>query len=252
MPYRRRVQVKKTADAIVIETWAEKILKGVRERRTPLLVLVGGILLFGTAVTGYYYFSSLTERKAQDMEFSAYSEYSKRTRMSGAEKDKQTQLAIEQYQKILDSYPKTKTAGIAAYYLGNAYLDLKNFDKAIDSYQKALTSISLGEMMRGVIHLRLGYAYLSKNEGEKALSEFAQVAKNPLTRNQDLASLEIGRIYENQGKKSEALSEYESLIKSYPSSPLVGDVTSRISELKGPSVVVSTPGTAVTSPPKKN
>lgn len=249
MPYRRRVQVKKPQEFIEIETLSEKILKGFRERKTPLLILLGGILLFGIAASGYIFFSGRSEKKAEDMEFSAYSEYTKRSQMSGTERDKQTRLVIDQYQKILTAYPKTKTAGIASFYLGNAFIDVKDFDKGIESYQKALTSLSLGEMMRGIIHLRLGYAFLSKNDRESALSEFAQVAKNPLTRNQDFASYEMGKIYESQGKKSEALSEYESLIKSYPSSPLVGEISSRISELKGPPPAIALPGTAVPGVP---
>lgn len=244
MPYRRRIQVKRPAELIELETLSEKILKGFAARKTPLLLFFGGLLFFGIAVSGYFYFLSLSERKARDLEFAAYSEYSKKNRLSGAEKEKQIKLSMELYQKILSAYPKTKTAAIASFYLGNASVDLKEYDKGIEYYQRALTSLSLDEMMRGVIHLREGYAYLYKNETDKALSEFAQVEKNPLTRDQDFASYEIGKIYESQGKKGEALGQYESLVKAFPSSPLVAEVSSKISEMKGPAVAAGIPGTA--------
>ncbi|MFI5304516.1 MAG: YfgM family protein [Nitrospiria bacterium] len=251
MPYRRRIQVKKPTNIIEIETLSERIWKGVQNRKTPLLILVGGILLFGVAISGYFYYSGLSERRAQDLEFAAYSEYTKSTKLSGAEKGKQLKSAIDLYQKIMMTYPKTKTAGLASFYLGNAYVDLKDYDKAIEYYQKSVTSLSLDEMMRGVVHLRLGYVYLYKNDNDKALSEFSQVEKNPLTRNQDFAAYEIGRIYEAQGKKNEALGEYESLVKTYPSSPLTGEVSSKISEIKGPSAATANPGTATPVVPSK-
>jgi tetratricopeptide (TPR) repeat protein len=250
MPYRRRIQVKRPPDIMELETLSEKLLKGFAARKTPLLIFLGGLLFFGIAVSAYFYFSGLSERKAQDLEFAAYAEYSKKNRVSGTEQEKQIKLAAELYQKILNAYPKTKTAAIAAFYLGNAYIDLKEYDKGIEFYQKALTSISLEEMMRGVIHLRLGYAYLYKNESDKALSEFAQVEKNPLTRDQDFASYEIGKIYESQGKRTEALGQYESLVKAFPSSPLTGEISSKIAEMKGPAAVVAVPGTATPAPKK--
>lgn len=252
MPYRRRIQIKKSANIIEIESLSEKIWKAVLRRRTPLLILAGGILLFGIAVSGYLYFLDYSERRAQDMEYAAYTEYSKSSKLSGPDREKQVKTAIGLYQKILDTYPKTKTAALASFYLGNAYVDLKEYDKGIDDYQKALTSLSLDEMMRGVIHLRLGYAYLYKKEIEKALSEFAQVEKNPLTRDQDFAIYEIGKIFEGQGKKDQALGEYESLAKLYPSSPLTAEVSSKISEIKGNPANTANPGSAVqAAPPTK-
>ena len=252
MPYRRRIQVKRSPDLIQIETLSDKMRKGIQKWKKPLGILAGGVLLLGVAAAAYFYFSKETERKAEDLEFSAYSEYSKRTRLSGAEKEKAIRGAIEKYQQILDSFPKTKTAGLAAYTMGNAEVELKEYDKGIELYQRALASLSLSETMRGLIHLRLGYAYLAKSDPEKAISEFAQVEKNPLTRDQDFASYEIGKIYESQGKKNEALGEYESLVKSYPASPLVSEVSARISELKGISAVTAQPGSspaAATPPP---
>ncbi len=252
MPYRKRIQIKKELEPIQIETLFEKILNTMAERKTPLLILGGGILLFTIAFYSYIYISGQSEKKAEDMAFAAYSEYSKRNRVSGAEQEKQIKLAIDLYQKVISAYPKTKTASVASFYTGNAYVDIKDYDRGIESYKKALSSVSIDEALRGMIHLRMGYVYLNKNEKELALKEFGEVEKSKAPQNQDFASFEIARIYEDQGKKTEALNQYESLVKNYPSSPLAADASARVASIKGPAspapAVAATPGT---SPSKK-
>jgi predicted negative regulator of RcsB-dependent stress response len=253
MPYRKRIQIKKELEPIQIETLFEKVLSTIAVRKTPLLILGGGILLFAIAFFSYTYFSGQSEKKAGDMEFAAYSEYAKKNRVSGAEQEKQIKLAIDLYQKLIAAYPKTKTASVASFYLGNAYVDIKDYDRGIESYKKALISLSIDEALRGVIHLRMGYAYLNKNEKELALKEFGEVEKSKLAQNQDFASYEIARIFEDQGKKTEALNQYESLVKNYPSSPLAADASAKAASIKGPAspapAVSAAPGTSPS--PKK-
>ncbi|MHB8481131.1 MAG: YfgM family protein [Nitrospiria bacterium] len=233
MPYRRRIQIKKDLEPIAIESLTEKIWSAVVKKKVPVLILTGGLLLFSVAFFAYTYISAQTEKKSEDMEYAAYSEYSKKNRMTGAEQEKQIKSAIDLYQKILLTYPKTKSAALASFYLGNAYMDLKDYDRGIEFYHKALT-FPLNEEMRGIVNLRLGYAYLGKNDKENALKTFGLVEKAELAKNQDQASYEIGRIYESQGKKNEALGEYESIVKAYSSSPIAAEASARITSLKGP------------------
>ncbi|MBI1821355.1 MAG: tetratricopeptide repeat protein [Nitrospirae bacterium] len=233
MPYRKRIQIKKELEPIAIDSLTEKIWGAFLKKKASLLILSGGLVLFAIAFYTYTYISAQTEKKAEDMEFAAFSEYSKKNRMTGPEQEKQTKSAIDLYQKILSIYPKTKSAAIAAFYVGNSYVDLKDYDRGIEFYNKALT-FPLDEMMRGVVNLRLGYAYLNKNDKEQALKIFGLVEKTKLARDQDAASYEIGQIYESQGKKNEALAQYESLVKAYPSSPIAAEASARITALKGP------------------
>ena len=232
MPYRKRIQVKKDLEPIAIESLAEKIRGAFIKKKTPLLILGGGLVLFVLAFYTYTSISDQTVKKAEAMEFAAFSEYSKKNRMTGPEQEKQTRVAIDLYQKILSAYPKTKSAAIAAFYVGNSYADLKDYDRGIEFYNKALT-FPLDERMRGVVNLRLGYAYLNKNDKEQALKIFGLVEKIKLAGDQDVASYEIGQIYESQGKKNETLAQYESLVKAYPSSPMAAEASARITVLKG-------------------
>ena len=229
---------------MAIETFSEKVLNAVAKKKVPLFVLAGGFLLFAAAYFTYSYIAVQSGKKAEDMEYAAFAAYSKKNQMTGGGQEKQIKVAIDLYQKIVSTYPKTKSAAIAAFYLGNAYTDLKEYDKGIDYYQRAL-AYSIKDAMRGVVNLRLGYAYLNKNDKEEALKIFGQVEKNKLAKNQDLASFEIGQIYENQGKKNEALGQYETLVKAFPSSPLSAEASARITSLKGPGVVTVAPTTAV-------
>ena len=72
MPYRRRIQVKKPADIVVLETFSEKIRQGFAARKTPLFIFFGGLLFFGIAVSGYFYFSGLSAYLNTPARSSAY------------------------------------------------------------------------------------------------------------------------------------------------------------------------------------
>ena len=112
-------------------------------------------------------------------------------------------------------------------------MDLKEYDRGIEFYRKALSRAVLDGKLKNLIHLRLGYAYLNKNDLEQAVKFFKKVEEANQSGNQDLASFEIGRIYEKEGKISEAMGKYESVVKGFPASPVAVEASARVTLLKG-------------------
>lgn len=76
---------------------------------------------------------------------------------------------------IIDDYGMTKTANLAHYYAGVCYLQLKDFDKAID-YLKGFSAddMIVSSMAIGAI----GDAYMEKGETKKAISYYLDAANH--------------------------------------------------------------------------
>lgn len=253
MPYRRKIHTKTDNAPVVLETLSEKFFLHFQERKTPYLVLLGGVLLAITAFFSYEVVSSRTERSARDMEYAAYFEYSKRNQSAGGEREKHIRQAVELYQKLVTTYPRSGAATWGYFYLGNAAMDLKEFDKGIEYYRKALSLPAEDGKFKSLVRLRLANAWLNKNNRDEAMKILREMEEDKTTVFRDSVSFEIGQILEKEGKVSEALGRYEAVVKEFPWSPVIAEANARISNLKGNTVSPSpvSPGTAPAIPLKK-
>lgn len=253
MPYRRKIHTKPGNAPVVIETLSEKLFSHFQERKVPYLVLLGGALLAIVAFFSYEVVSSRTERSARDMEYAAYSEYSKRNQSAGEEREKHIRQAADLYQKLVTTYPRSGAAAWGYFYLGNASIDLKEFDKGIEYYRKALSLPAEDGKFRSMVKFRLANAWLNKNNRDEAMKILREMEEDKSSVFRDSVSFEIGQILEKEGKVSEALGRYEAVVKEFPWSPVFTEANARIANLKGslasPSPV--SPGTAPEVPSKK-
>ena len=74
---------------------------------------------------------------------------------------------------IADNYGGTNAGNLAKYYAGISYLNIKEYDKAIDYLEDVSTDDNI---LNTVIKGSLGDAYLSKNDTDEALDYFAEAA----------------------------------------------------------------------------
>ena len=159
---------------------------------------------------------------------------------------------VNDYEQALSHYQKARDLNSqearAFYGMGNLYTDLYCSDSAIVAYQKAL------ELKKDYLEAltALGYAYLSKErygDAEKRFQEALNLSPNnvgaslgmgsvftrqgkyqeaikrinlvieaPSTENKDraVAFITLGMVYEGQGKRKEAIAQYEKAINLYP------------------------------------
>ncbi len=117
---------------------------------------------------------------------------------------------------IIDEYSFTKSAKLAKYYTGVCYLELGDFEAAIDYLSDFRTS----DMMTGAAAMSaLGDAYSELREYEKAASIYLRAAKqyeNSFT--SPILLKKAGIVFEEIGTLNSALEVYQRISRQYPES----------------------------------
>ncbi len=125
--------------------------------------------------------------------------------------------AIENYQKVIDKHPETKSAKDAHFYIGWAYEKLERYDASITRLEEAIEKYPRNENAPNS-QFYVAQIYYAKNDVDGAISAYRKVANNPTydydTRMQ--AQYWIGSIYEKADNIEEAIKEYQKLLRSFP------------------------------------
>ncbi|MDP3597560.1 MAG: tetratricopeptide repeat protein, partial [Nitrospirota bacterium] len=135
--------------------------------------------------------------------------------------------AITRYRQVVDQYPRTPSAPLALYHLGNTLVQTNELSAAIEAYQRFLMLYGSNPSMVGLVQQRLAYVYLLKGDRDLAAKALTAILETPGTLNRDQALFELARLEESQSRPEGALAHYQELIKTYPSSPFASEATIR-------------------------
>jgi TolA-binding protein len=203
-----------------------------------------------------FYVDRQAAQKAQDLEREAIRLLTAPSATDPQKIDQALKDAISKYRQIVDQYPRTSTAPLALYHLGNASVQTNDFSGAIDAYQRFLTSYSSNPSMAGLVQQRLAYVYLQKGDRDQAVKAFTGILETPGTLNRDQALFELARLEESQSRPEAAVARYQELIKTYPNSPFTSEATIRTKIMDFKKSQDSTPVSPTTAPaiapPQKN
>jgi len=154
--------------------------------------------------------------------------------------------AIARYRQIVDQYPRTPTAPLALYHLGNTLVQANELGAAIEAYQRFLALYSSNPSMAGLVQQRLAYVYLLKGDRDQAVKALTGILETPGTLNRDQALFELARLEESQSRPEGALAH----------SPFTSEATIRtkIMDVKKSqeSMPASTPGAPAIVLPQKS
>src|SRR4029077_5585150 len=134
--------------------------------------------------------------------------------------DQALKEAIAKYRQIVDQYPRTATAPLALYYLGNTLVQANDQSGAIEAYQRFLASYSSNLSMAGLVQQRLAYLYLLKGDRDQAVKALTGILETPGTLNRDQALYELARLEESQMRLEGAVARFQELRKNSPEPPL--------------------------------
>jgi tetratricopeptide (TPR) repeat protein len=133
--------------------------------------------------------------------------------------------------EIAKSYNGSKSAELANYYMGISYLKKGEYELAINYLEKtSLEDEIVGAMAKGAI----GDAYVELGDNEKAISSFEKAvshSKNILTTPMFLKKL--GIVYEEVGKKDKALESYKRIKDDFPTSTEASDIDKYVARVGG-------------------
>jgi tetratricopeptide (TPR) repeat protein len=186
-----------------------------KENRKSLTVIGGAIVALVLLYLGYqkFYLSPRAEKAANEM-FKAerYVEVD-----SLADKAIKGDGSYPGFEKIADEYSNTKSANLANVYLGGLYLKKGEFQKAIESLGKYSTtgSVVIDPLVLGM----LGDAYSELKDYNKAVTFYKKASskyENSFT--SPLFLKKLGLVYEEQKDYDAALKVYQKIKSGFPDS----------------------------------
>lgn len=195
--------------------------------RRPLLVGLGVLVLAAAVVGGIFYVDRQAAQKAQDLEREAMRFLTAPSANDPQKADHALKEAIARYRQVVDQYPRTPSAPLALYHLGNTLVQTNELSAAIEAYQRFLMLYGSNPSMAGLVQQRLAYAYLLKGDRDLAVKALTSILEIPGTLNRDQALFELARLEESQSRPEGALAHYQDLIKNYPNSPFTSEATIR-------------------------
>ena len=198
-----------------------------------VFIFLGLIVLVGIGIGFWVWYGIRQENQASVLAAEAAAHYHQPGTVldeSGAAESSKDHYnaAIEIYEKLLDQYPRTRSAMFGQYYLGNSYLELGEYARAVESYKEFLDQFGHSEIMNALVQQRLGYALIAKGEVAAARDSFAQILKINSSNNKDQALFEIGRLKEVGGETEAAILDYQKIIEDFPDSVMASESRVRL------------------------
>lgn len=259
MTYRIKVPPRSLpVDEAHLVSGLEHWLYSLKEYRRPLLVGLLLVLVAGGIVGGVLWYDAQTASKAEDLEREATLHYMTRPSDDPKKADSNLKEAIGLYKRVVEEYPRTPSAPLALFNLGNALLQANEVDAAIEAFKRFTLMYPSNASLLGLVHQKLGYAYQLKGDRDQAAKAFTTVLEIPGSLNRDQALFELARLEESQSRPEGALAHYQDLMKTYPNSPFANEAAIRVKALEikqspdaASSAAPAQPGTPAPNTPAK-
>lgn len=232
-----------------LEHWA----LGLKRYQWSIVVGCVLLLLMGAGIWGVFWYEAQNASKAQELEREATLHLFARPTNDPQKAATNLKEAIALYKRVLEEYPRTPTAPLVQFSLGNAFLQSNDLDSAIDAYKRFISTYGSNISLLGLVQQKLGYAYLQKGDLDQATKAYSAILETPGAMNRDYALFEIARLEENRSKPDEALKHYQDLLKTYPNSPLTGEAAVRVKVIeakKSPDPTSNVTAPSATTPTK--
>lgn len=215
----------------------DSVEQAARQARANIRWLLAGVavaVIAAAAAGGFLWMRQQDDRAAADLLHEATRGATERSFLGGppsARKPEELKKAVGIFQKILTDFPRSSVAPQAAYLLGNALGDLKDWEGAVKAYQEFLARHGAHRALVPLVYQRLAYAQLAQGKVEEAEKTLTAVTKIPGAPNKDQALFELGKIGEILKRPEGALAHYQEIVKDHPSSPFAAEAAVRIKTL---------------------
>jgi tetratricopeptide (TPR) repeat protein len=139
---------------------------------------------------------------------------------------------LERFDQVISKFPRTSSGKLSMLYRGNIHLRLTEFEEAIKDYQAFLQKAGKEKLYRLLATEGMGNAYEGMKNYEKALQAYQRILEMGESFQLADTYLNIGGCYEKLGKNKEALENYKAFIKISEKSSLSNVVLRKISLLE--------------------
>jgi len=245
MAYRIRHDIKTIpADEAHLLSWMEHFLIWLEQNRRSVLagvlVAVGALAAVGVAL----WYDARQEADAAAVYRQAMQLVLDRPADNPAKAGESLKQAIGLYRRLIEEYPRSRSAQIGLFHLGNALVQINNVKGGIEAYSKYVATHGTNKLMLGLVYQRLAYAHLLNGDREAAVKAFLNVVGLPGTLNKDHVLFELGKLEESLSRPEGALAHYQNLVDVFPNSPFAGEATVRMKALEAKKTPTTPPAAA--------
>lgn len=233
MTYRIKHEAKVIhADEAHLLSGMEHFLIWLEQNRRSVLVGAVVAILAMAAAGGALWYDAQQEGKAAELHRQAAQLVLERSADNPAKAEENLKQAIALYRTLIEQYPRSRSAQLGLFQLGNALVQVNDVKGGIAAYNKYVATYGTNKLMLGLVYQRLAYAYLLDGDREAAAKAFLNVVGLPGTLNKDHVLFELGKLEEALSRPEGALAHYQSLVKVFPNSPFAGEATVRMKALE--------------------
>ncbi len=189
-------------------------------------ILTAFVLLVGGYFVWKYFIQAPKEKAAAEQMYKAQTQFE---RDSFALALQNPGGGFKGFLDIIDEYGGTKSGNLASYYAGLSYLQLGEYEAAID-YLKDYSAA--GEISPATKNGLIGDAYSELGDFSQALSYYESAVSssdNPQTAPYYL--LKAGMLYEKQGEFNKALRSYERIKEDFTLSTIGSEIDKYIAKV---------------------
>ena len=146
--------------------------------------------------------------------------------------NKENKNVLAKFDEVIGKFPRTSSGKLSLLYKGNLHLRLAEFEEAIKAYQTFLEKAGKEKLYRLFAMEGLGLAYQGKKDYENALQTYQRILEMGDSVQLAGAYLNIGLCYEKLGKNKEALENYKVFLKTSEKSLMTNMILKKISNLE--------------------
>ncbi len=198
------------------------------EQHATLFLVIGGVLaLIIAGFFGYRYYVDNQNAEAQEEMFQAVYYFEADSLSRALQGDGNNYGFLD----IIDNYSLTDAANLSKYYAGLVYLKQGNFEEAIDYLNDFSASDAL---VQARAYALVGDAYMELGDFEEAASQYEKAANykpNKFFSPQYISKAALA--YEQMGDYSSALEAYNRIIEEFPEATDVQQAQKQKMRLEG-------------------
>ena len=210
-----------------VESALSRTERYIEENQKPLTIIILALVVVVIVFMGYKRFLVIpAEKEAQSQMFMAERYFEQDSFNLVLYGDGNNLGMLD----IIDDYGITKSSELAHYYAGISFLNLGEFELAIEQLEKFSSN---DKMINLIAKGAIGDAYLELGEPSKAITYYEKAATtednvfvNPIY------LMKAGQVYESQEKFQKALETYKKIKDNYPESQEAQDIEKYIAKAK--------------------
>lgn len=221
---KKRIVKSKTVKEDEVKSAALQALDALKQRQKHAIIAASAVIGIVILYIVFSLYSSSMAEKAYALETEAYDLYYSEITdesITGAEK---WNKAIDLFKKSLDA----KATPTAAFYLGNCYFNMADYETAIKEYTSFIDKFSREAGILPLVYQKLASSFFKTGQNEKALETLGKLAKIENGIFGDSALILEARHFAASGEKEKAMGKYRELIINFPASMWTAEANSKV------------------------